>query len=316
MANFKYFALFAAAVFICAAAAENGLANNAAATKAAEKTGPAGPLKPALVTLEKSAYAAWQSKDAKFWDNFLSDKFVGWGGSGRLDKVSAKKDYAGADCEIKSYALSEERVSPRGKKAALITYKATVDGTCGGQKIPESSWAAGVYVLDGGQWKAVFHAQAAVVNPEAPPVKPVYQSRARGDDRAKPTAPDPGTGALLAAEGAVWEAWKDHDAKRISDLVAEDISFINIFGIYLPNKAEALKNWSGAGCDVKSVGVTDAAATMLSPTVGILTFRATADGTCFGQKVGPIWGSSIYVKYGHAWKWTFGINVPARGEGT
>jgi len=34
------------------------------------------------------------------------------------------------------------------------------------------------------------------------------------------------------------------------------------------------------------------------------------------QKVGPIWGSSIYVKYGDAWKWAFGINVPARGEGT
>jgi hypothetical protein len=46
--------------------------------------------------------------------------------------------------------------------------------------------------------------------------------------------------------------------------------------------------------------------------VGILTFNATADGTCFGQKVGPVWGSSVYVKHGDAWKWTFGINVPAR----
>jgi hypothetical protein len=95
------------------------------------------------VTLEKSAYAAWKSKDAKFWDTFLSDKFVGWGTSGKLDKVSAKKKYTGADCEIKSYALSEERVSPRGKLAALITYKATVDGTCGGQKIPANSWRQG-----------------------------------------------------------------------------------------------------------------------------------------------------------------------------
>jgi len=121
---------------------------------------------------------------------------------------------------------------------------------------------------------------------------------------------------LLAIERAVWEAWKDHDAKKLSNLMAEDISFINIFGIYLANKAEALKNWSGTGCEVKSVGVNDAVATMLSPTVGILTFHATADGTCFGQKVGPIWGSSIYVKYDGAWKWAFGINVPARGDAT
>jgi hypothetical protein len=316
MANVKYFALAVAAVFIYTACARDALADNANATKAAEKTAQVGPPMVALVTLEKSAYLAWKSKDTTFWDTFLSDKFVGWGTSGKLDKVSAKKEYTGADCDIKRYALSEERVSPRGKQAALITYKATVDGTCGGQKIPANSWVAGVYVRDGSLWKAVFHAQDAVVNPEVPPAKPVYQNAARGNDAAKPTAPDAGTGTLLAIERAVWEAWKDRDAKRLSDLMAEDISFINIFGIYLANKTEALKNWSGTGCDVKSVGVTDAAATMLSPTVGILTFKATADGTCFGQKVGPIWGSSIYVKYGDAWKWTFGINVPARGEGT
>ena len=102
--------------FHLATCARNAPANNANATNAAEKAAPAGPLKVALVTLEKSAYAAWKSKDAKFWDTFLSDKFVGWGTSGKLDKVSAKKKYTGADCEIKSYALSEERVSPRGKR--------------------------------------------------------------------------------------------------------------------------------------------------------------------------------------------------------
>ena len=91
----------------------------------------------------------------------------------------------------------------------------------------------------------------------------------------------------------MWEAWRKHDAKRIAALTVRNISFINIFGTHLATKADALKNWSGAGCDVKSVTLTDAAATMLSPTVAILTFEATADGTCFGQRVGPVWGSSI-----------------------
>ena len=317
MANVNCLPLAVAAVFICTVCADHALANDAGASEAARKTASqTGSTKVALVTLEKRAYAAWKSKDANFWDTFLSNKFVGWGASGRLDKVSAKEEYTGADCEIKSYALSDEQVSPRGKQAALITYKATVDGTCGGQKIPANSWSAGVYVRDGGQWKAAFHAQSAVVDPKAPPVKPVYRNRAPADDRANFTGQDARTGTLLAIERAVWEAWKDHDAKRLSNLMAEDISFINIFGIYLANKADGLKDWSGTGCDVRSVGVNDAVATMLSPTVGILTFRATADGTCFGQKVGPVWGSSIYVKYGDAWKWTFGINVPARAEGT
>ena len=88
-------------------------------------------------------------------------------------------------------------------------------------------------------------------------------------------------------------------------------SFINIFGTYFATKADALKDWTSPGCDVKSVSVTDATATMLSPNVGILAFNGGADGTCFGQKVGPIWGTSIYVKEGEAWRWTFGINLPA-----
>jgi hypothetical protein len=284
----------AATALILAACAENALANDENA-------------KAAIVTLEKSAYDAWKSKDAKYWDLFLSDRFVGWGPS-RLDKTSATKEYTGADCDIKSYALSDEEISPLGKNAALITHKITVDGTCGGQKIPADSWAASVFVSDGDKWKAIFHAQAAVIEPQATVTIP-----ARKQGASKPTARDSHTDALLAVERAVWEAWREHDAEKLADLTARDMSFINIFGTHLATKADALKDWSGAGCDVKSVSLTNAAATMVSPTVGILTFNATADGTCFGQKVGPVWGSSVYVKHGDAWKWTFGINVPGRG---
>jgi hypothetical protein len=47
-----------------------------------------------------------------------------------------------------------------------------------------------------------------------------------------------------------------------------------------------------------------------------LTFKGTADGTCCGQEVNSvIWGTSVYVKDGDAWKWTFGINTPARPMG-
>ena len=121
---------------------------------------------------------------------------------------------------------------------------------------------------------------------------------------------------MLAVEKTVWEAWRAHDGKKLEDLTAKDISFINIFGTYFATKTDALKDWTSAGCDVKSVSVTEAARTMLSPTTGILTFKGTADGTCYGQEVNSvIWGTSIYVKDGDAWKWTFGINVPARGEG-
>jgi hypothetical protein len=266
------------------------------------------------VALEKSAYEAWKSKDAKFWGAFLSDGFVGWGSSSRLDKASATREYTGADCDIKDYALSDAQTTSLGHAAVLIAHKITVEGTCGAQKIPPNSWAASVYVRDDNRWKAAFHAEAAVVDPAAP-VTPVGRKSGHQVSLTKPIDRGAHTDVLLALEKTVWDAWKDHDAKRLDGLIATNMQFINIFGIHLATKAEALKNWSGEGCDVKAVSLTDAAATMLSPTVGILTFRASAEGTCFGQKVGPIWGSSIYVKHGDTWQWNFGINVPARADG-
>jgi hypothetical protein len=311
MARIRYFA----AALLFTACAGSVPANNAIAANTVQRTAPAAPTKDALVTLEKSAYEAWKSKDAKFWDTFLSDKFVGWGSSGRLDKASATKEYTGAECTIKSYALSDAQIQPLSSDAALITHKITVDGTCNGQELTPSSWVASVYVRDGDRWKAAFHAEAPVVDPKAASAKPVDVNEPSQKDEAKPAERDAGTGAMLAAEKTLWEAWRTHDAKKIGDLTARDISFINIFGTHLATKADALKDWSGTYCDVKSISITNAAGTMLSPTVGILTFKATADGTCYGQKVGPIWGTSVYVKHGDVWKWTFGINLPAHREG-
>jgi len=315
MATIKCLVLSAAAALVVTACDRPAPASRADAATTTAQTPPTAPTVDALVTLEKSAYEAWKAKDVRFWDTFLSDAFVGYGSSGRLDKESAAQEYAGADCEITSYAISNEQMRSLGNEAALITHEATVDGTCGGQKIPTSSWAASVYVRDGDRWKAAFHANAPVVDPQAAPAKPGGRKVGSTAAESEPAARDAGTDAMLEVEKALWEAWRAHDASRMEDLTARDISFINIFGTYFPTKADALKDWTGTGCDVKSVSVTDAAGTMLSPTVGILTFNGGADGTCYGQTVGPIWGTSVYVKTADGWKWTFGINLPAPSEG-
>jgi len=130
----KQIAFTAAAAIVFTTCFGNALANNAGASSTIEKAAAAGLTKDAFVALERSAFDAWKSKNAAFRDTFLAESFVGWGTSGKLDKVSAAKEYTGADCDIKSYVLSDAHVSPRGKQAALITYMVTVDGTCGGSR--------------------------------------------------------------------------------------------------------------------------------------------------------------------------------------
>ncbi|MGD9628833.1 MAG: nuclear transport factor 2 family protein [Pyrinomonadaceae bacterium] len=296
----------AALVFAaCGAPTGNAPTNSANAANAPAKPAAAPPAKDALMAVETKAWQAWKAKDGKFFEGYLAENAIGMGNGGRSDKAANIKRISDPSCDVRDVSFSDEQLRLLGADAALLTYKANQDAKCGGKALPAAVRAATILVGTGDNWKAAFHAEAAVVDPKA------VAANVSPKGEQKPAATDTLTVALLPAEKALWEAWKDHDAKRIEELTTDDVSFINIFGTYFPTRAEALKDWTSPGCDVKSVSVTDAAAISLSPDAAVLTFKGGADGTCFGQAVGPIWGTSIYVKDGDKWKWTFGINLPA-----
>jgi len=320
-------------VAACGAPAANTGANNANTNTT--KPVAAAPTADALMALDRQANEAYVKGNAKFFEGMLSDKFVILTNDGqRMDKPATVKMIAGVKCDIKSMDLTEPAMSMIDADSYALSYKATWDGTCNDPdgkraKVPSPIRSASIWVRSGDKWQAVFHGENLIVDPKAPPPPPAPAAKKeepKQDDKtaansntaannaapAKAT-PDANTDALVKVELALWEAWKEHDAKKLDALMAKDVSFVNIFGTYLGTKADALKDWTGAGCQVKSVGVTDGFASALSPTVEMLTRKGTADGTCGGQEVGgtAIWGVSIYVKDGDAWKFAFGMNLAA-----
>ena len=308
MNKLKYLVLtaVAAAVFTaCGAPAGNAPANNANSANTA-KTVAAAPSKEDLIARETQAWNSWKAKNGKYFEDYLTDNAIGMGNGGRVDKAAIVKRISDPTCDVNNFSFSEEQMTPLGADAALLTYKATQDAKCGGKVLPAGVWAATFLVRSSDKWKAAFHAEAAIVDPKAATAK-----KAEKKDVAEADAVETGSDGILTIEKEVWEAWKDHDGQRIDELTTKEISFINIFGTHFATKADALKDWTSPGCDVKSVSISDARGTTLSPDVRFLTFMGRADGTCFGQKVGPIWGTSVYIKEGETWKWTFGINLPA-----
>src|ERR1700687_213995 len=329
------FILLAAAstlVAACGAPAANTGANNANTNTG--KLVAAAPTADALMALDRQANEAYVKGDSKFFEGMLSDKFVILAGGGqRMDKAATVKMIAGVKCDIKSMDLSEPAMSMIDADTYALSYKATWDGTCNDpdgkpMKVPSPIRSAGIWVRRGDKWQAVFHGENLIVDPKNPvaPAAPPKKEEAKKDvktaansntasNNAAPAraTPDANTDALVKVELALWEAWKAHDAKKLDALMAKDVSFVNIFGTYLATRADALKDWTGAGCQIKSVSVTDGFASALSPTVEMLTRMGTADGTCGGQNVAGtvIWGVSIYVKDGDAWKFAFGMNSPA-----
>lgn len=306
--------LTAAAFFAaCGAPAGNNApaANNANAANASNansaKPVAAAPTKEALMTLEKSGWEAWKNKDAKFWDSFLSDKYIGFDAKGRTDKATAIKSLTDPKTTVKSYSLSDEQMTLLGPDAALLTFKGTQDYTTDGKPGPSPTWSASVYVRDGDKWKAAYYNEMLAADPKAPPAKP-----AKPAATAKPAADvkpaDAATEALLTVEKKGWEFWKNRDAKGIEPMLAKDLSIIDSGSRY--DYAATMKLWFESKCDIKSYSLSDAASTSFTKEMSILTFKASASGTCDGQALGSTWSTSIYVKDGETWKLAFASNTP------
>ena len=323
--------LAAALLAACGGPAGNTPAHNA--NTDAAKPIAAAPTADALLALDKQANEAYLKGDARFFEGMLSDKFVTLGpGGSRMDKAETTKMIAGVKCDIKDgWKLDEPHVTTIDADTYVLSYKGTFDGTCTtdgkAEKAPSPIRGATVWVRSGDKWLAAFHGENLIVDPKAPappPAKPeAKKEEPKKDDKAASNAntaaapvratPDANTDDLVKVELALWEAWKAKDAKKLEDQTTKDVSFVNIFGTYFATKADVMKDWTGANCEIKSVSVTDGFASALSPTVEMLTRKGTADGTCGGQKIGTvtIWGVSIYVKDGDAWKFAFGMNSPA-----
>ncbi|CAN5385355.1 hypothetical protein BH20ACI2_BH20ACI2_23810 [soil metagenome] len=316
MINLKHLVLVLSAAVIftaCEAPAGNAPANSANAANSnanAAKPVAAAPTKDALVTLEKSAYEAWKTKDAKFWDGFLTANFVGFGATGKLDKAAAMKEYAGTECDVKSYALSEEQMTPLGADAAMITYRTTIDGTCGGQKIPANSWAAGIYVREGDKWKGAFHAETPVVDPNAAPVKPAAAAAKKDEASSAPAQANAATDAMMALEKKAWEDWKDKNSKGLEDWASKSLmTFSGTDG--RTDRAASIKRWMEDKCEVKSISLTDPASVSFGSDFGLLTFKSSVNGKCGGTDVPDEFGATVYTKEDGVWKALFSMGSPA-----
>jgi predicted ester cyclase len=276
---------------------------------AADRTGTPHTLTDRLSALEESSYAAWKSGDTTFWKTFLADNFVGWGSAGRLDGGAAVAVLSGSECQIDNYRLTDIQVTELTAHAAVLTHRTDVKGVCRGSTVAPAYYTATVFVREGTDWKAAFRAQSAIVDP----IKAVRPAASvQWIDGA--TSTDAATQTLLGREQPMVSAWKDHDAGRMDKYFGPEMQFIDIFGDHIATRAQALKAWSGEGCDVKSFEFSGARATMFAPNFGVLTYRASYDAKCFGQDVWPIWGTAFYVKRGDTWMWSGGINVLAGAE--
>lgn len=319
MQQFVVYAFAALVLAACAPPAANVPSNananavNANANVAAAK--PAAPTADALTALETKAVEAWKNKDAKFWDTFLAENFVGFGSDGkRMGKADVAKMMAEDKCQVKSYSFSDQKVIPVGADAAIIVMKLTSDYTCDGKPGPSPVMSASAYERSGNEWKGAYHNEVPIIDPKkmkAEGAKPAPPAPKSSESPAAAATADALTDTLMAIEKTGWEAWKARDAKKLSDMTASDLAYVDWTGNFTGNKADTIKAWTEPKCDIKSVSLSDGKATMITGDAAILTFKGGGDGTCGGNPIKTIWQTSIYVKEADTWKPVFMFETPA-----
>src|SRR2546423_6763340 len=150
------------AAILVLAFAVYGMAQPQATASPSPKPKPRAPrvtnaeLQKQLVEMENALWNAWKNKDAKPFETHLSANSVMVSENGVSGKQDMTKELASMPCEIKSFTLSDWKMTKYDADAALLTYKGVTEGTCGGQPIP-AAWASSLWVRKNGTRQAAFH---------------------------------------------------------------------------------------------------------------------------------------------------------------
>jgi uncharacterized protein DUF4440 len=116
-----------------------------------------------LVQRERAQWEALKMRDTTTFARLMGGDVVDIDLSGvkRTSAASTARYVVG--CQTVSYALNDFRVTYVGGTAS-VTYKATVDATCWGQKAPSPLYVLTVYAQHGDAWLPVAHSETPAAN--------------------------------------------------------------------------------------------------------------------------------------------------------
>jgi len=116
-----------------------------------------------IVGLERRGLEALKKKDAATFVKIYGSNvfYVQPTGASRLTQASMADIVA--RCETRSYAMDSITVTPVGDNGAVLTYRLTLDQTCGGgQPEPSPQYSMEVWARRNGQWQVVSRSDMPV----------------------------------------------------------------------------------------------------------------------------------------------------------
>jgi hypothetical protein len=134
-----------------------------ATARAAGESQPLTPADSVLLARERSQWQALQRQDTTAFGEMMGGGVVDvdLSGARRTSPSSVARFVTG--CKTASFELTDFRVA-HFSVTSVVTYKATVDQTCLGQKAPSPLYVMTVYEQREGSWLPVAHSETAAAH--------------------------------------------------------------------------------------------------------------------------------------------------------
>ena len=113
------------------------------------------PDKDALMTKENAAWQAFKDKNADGFKKVVSGNMMAVYADG-IQNLEAEMSGM-QQWTMKSFAISDYKVTAAGADTAITTYTVKIEGTVGGKDASGTYNAGSVWQKEGGEWKAIFH---------------------------------------------------------------------------------------------------------------------------------------------------------------
>ncbi len=113
---------------------------------------------------------------------------------------------------------------------------------------------------------------------------------------------------IIDKEKALWEAWKDKNAKPFEQDTATNVPGVTPVGfVDMQHTIQEMQ-----GCNISSYALENTRVDWVGNDVAVLSYKAMQEGTCGGKKLPPaVYAQSAWVKKGGKWIAVTHQEVPA-----
>lgn len=112
-----------------------------------------------LTAAERKSWVAWQKRDGKFFQSFLSDDHIEVGTTGLATKAQVVAFVGSPACLVKSYSVGQFHLTRFDDNTALLTYRAEQSTMCGKTAAPSPAWVSSLFVRRNGKWMNALYQQ-------------------------------------------------------------------------------------------------------------------------------------------------------------